>query len=79
MGARALRVPFVAPKRPLVARSAPFIAFINNGGTRRLQPDFGGYESPGSLNIYGFPFATVGGDQPKPRGSGFGVSPVFFG
>jgi hypothetical protein len=50
---------------PVDARSAPFIAFINNGGARRLHPDFGGYESPGSVRIYGFPFVVVTGDQPK--------------
>ena len=44
---------------PVDARSAQFIAFINNGGTRRLHPDFGGYESPGSVNIYGFPYVVV--------------------
>ncbi len=48
---------------PIDARSAPFIGFI--GGTRRLHPDFGGYESPGSVNIYGFPYLTVGAGQPK--------------
>jgi hypothetical protein len=48
---------------PVDARSAQFIGFI--GGTRRLHPDFGGYESPGSVNIYGFPYVVVGGDQPK--------------
>jgi hypothetical protein len=41
---------------PIDPRSAQFIAFVNNGGSRRLHPDFGGYESPGSLGIYGFPF-----------------------
>ena len=50
---------------PVDARSAQFITFVNNGGLRRLHPDFGGYESPGSVNIYGFPFAVVGGTQPK--------------
>jgi len=50
---------------PVDARSAQFIAFINNGGVRRLHPDFGGYESPGSVGIYGFPFVVVGGNQPK--------------
>ena len=44
-------------------RSAQFIAFI--GTTRRLHPDFGGYESPGSANVYGFPYLTVPGNQPK--------------
>ena len=32
---------------------------------RRLHPDFGGYESPGSVDIYGFPYVVVAGDQPK--------------
>ncbi|MEW6321913.1 MAG: hypothetical protein AB1635_12620 [Acidobacteriota bacterium] len=50
---------------PVDARSAQFIAFINNGGSRRLHPDFGGYASPGSVEIYGFPFIVVGGSQPK--------------
>jgi hypothetical protein len=50
---------------PVDARSAQFISFINNGGTRRLHPDFGGYESPGSVNIYGFPYLVVGADQPR--------------
>ncbi len=50
---------------PVDAQSAPFIAFINNGSPRRLHPDFGGYEFPGSQNIYGFPYVIVTGDQPK--------------
>ena len=40
---------------PIDADSAAFIAFINNGGTRRLHPDFGGEASPGSVAIYGMP------------------------
>jgi hypothetical protein len=48
---------------PTDARSAQFVSFI--GATRRLHPDFGGYESPGSVNVYGFPYLTVSGDQPK--------------
>ena len=50
---------------PVDTRSAQFIAFINNGGARRLHPDFGGYESPGSVGIYGFPYVVVGATQPK--------------
>ncbi len=50
---------------PVDSASANFIAFINNGGTRRLHPDFGGEESPGSTAIYGFPYAVVGGTQAK--------------
>jgi hypothetical protein len=50
---------------PLDPRSAQFIAFVNNGGMRRLHPDFGGYASPGGVDIYGFPYVVVGADQPK--------------
>lgn len=50
---------------PVDSRSAQFIAFINNGGTRRLHPDFGGFASPGSVEIYGFPYAVVSGNQPR--------------
>ena len=50
---------------PVDANSASYIAFINNGGTRRLHPDFGGEASPGSVDIYGMPYAIVDGAQPK--------------
>jgi hypothetical protein len=50
---------------PVDPRSAQFIAFINNGGARRLHPDFGGFASPGGVDIYGFPYVVVGADQPK--------------
>ena len=50
---------------PIDANSASYIAFINNGGTRRLHPDFGGEVSPGSVPIYGIPYAIVAGSQPK--------------
>ena len=50
---------------PVDANSASFIAFINNGGTRSLHPDFGGTASPGSVAIYGMPYAIVAGSQPK--------------
>lgn len=50
---------------PVDAGSAGYIAFINNGGTRRLHPDFGGEVRPGSVKVYGFPYAIVGGSQPK--------------
>jgi hypothetical protein len=49
---------------PVDARSAAFVSFINNGGTRRLHPDFGGDVTPGSVEIYGFPYAVVDGTQP---------------
>ncbi|BCT93544.1 hypothetical protein LYSHEL_25680 [Lysobacter helvus] len=49
---------------PVDGNSASFIAFLNNGGTRKLHPDFGGEESPGSTTIYGFPYAVVDGSQP---------------
>ena len=50
---------------PVDSNSAAFIAFINNGGTRRLHPDFGGDVSPGSVAIYGMPYVVVDGTQPK--------------
>jgi hypothetical protein len=50
---------------PVDANSASFIAFINNGGTRRLHPDFGGEVSTGSTAIYGFPYAIVDSTQAK--------------
>ena len=50
---------------PVDTNSASYIAFINNGGTRSLHPDFGGEVSPGSVAIYGMPYAIVDGSQPK--------------
>src|SRR5436190_8649384 len=50
---------------PVDPNSANFIAFINNGGTRRLHPDFGGEASPGGVDIYGMPYAIVDGSQAK--------------
>jgi hypothetical protein len=47
---------------PVDPNSAAYVSFINNGGTRRLHPDFGGEESPGSVNIYGMPYAVVDGN-----------------
>lgn len=49
---------------PVDVASASYIAFVNNGGTRRLHPDFG-VASPGSIDIYGMPYAIVDGSQPK--------------
>lgn len=48
---------------PVDGRSAAFIAFINNGGTRRLHPDFGG--DAGLTAIYGMPYIVVGAAQAK--------------
>jgi hypothetical protein len=48
---------------PVAPESAALIAFINNGGTRRLHPDFGGIAAPNE--IYGIPYVVVAGDQPK--------------
>jgi hypothetical protein len=50
---------------PLDAGSAAFIAFINNGGTRKLHPDLGGVVSPGGAQVYGMPYVVVDGTQPK--------------
>ena len=44
---------------PVDPRSAQFISFINNGGSRPLHPDFGGYESPASIGIYGSGMARI--------------------
>jgi hypothetical protein len=43
---------------PVDSNSANYIAFINNGGTRRLHPDFGGNAGTGYA-IYGMPYAVV--------------------
>ena len=43
---------------PVDPNSASFISFINNGGTRRLHPDFGGNADTGNA-IYGMPYAVV--------------------
>ena len=43
---------------PVDPNSASFISFINNGGTRRLHPDFGGNAGSGNA-IYGMPYAVV--------------------
>jgi len=48
---------------PVDAYSTSFIAYINDGGTRRLHPDFGGVA--GGDDIYGMPYAVVDGAQPK--------------
>ena len=48
---------------PVDASSGSYISFI--GATRRLHPDFGGDASPGSVDIYGFPYAVVDGAVPK--------------
>ena len=50
---------------PVDSSSASYIAFVNNGGTRHLHPDFGGEASPGSVDIYGMPYAIVDGSEPK--------------
>jgi hypothetical protein len=50
---------------PVDPASASYIAFVNNGGTRRMHPDFGGEESPGSEGIYGMPYVVVDGGTPK--------------
>jgi hypothetical protein len=50
---------------PIDQNSANYIGFISNGGTRHLHPDFGGEASPGSVAIYGMPYAIVDGTQAK--------------
>jgi hypothetical protein len=46
---------------PVDANSASFIGFINNGGARRLHPDFGGNDTSTGNGIYGMPYAVVTG------------------
>jgi hypothetical protein len=43
---------------PVDTNSSNFISFINNGGTRRLHPDFGGNAGSGN-DIYGMPYAAL--------------------
>ncbi len=50
---------------PVDSNSASYIGFINNGGTRRFHPDFGGEASPGSVAVYGMPYAVVEAAQAK--------------
>ena len=48
---------------PVDANSSGYIAFINNGGTRRLHPDLGGDASSAGdpYATYGMPYAVVTG------------------
>ena len=48
---------------PVDPNSASYISYV--GTTRRLHPDFGGDVSPGSVEIYGFPYAVVDSAVPK--------------
>ncbi len=50
---------------PVDPASASYITFINNGSTRKMHPDFGGSASPGSVDIYGFPYIVVDAAVPK--------------
>src|ERR1700687_5062058 len=45
---------------PVDPASANYIAFIG-GATQAMHPDFGGDVSPGSAQVYGFPYAVVDG------------------
>ena len=48
---------------PVDPNSANFINFI--GVSKATRPDFGGEVSPGSADVYGFPYVNVNGTQPK--------------
>lgn len=48
---------------PVDSSSSSFISFI--GTTRSAHPDFGGEASPGSVDIYGFPYVVVDGSTPR--------------
>ncbi|MBS0212125.1 MAG: hypothetical protein JSR26_02955 [Proteobacteria bacterium] len=57
-------------KAPVDPKSAGYIGYINNGGSRHLHPDFGGNASYGGPDAtYGFPYVVVDGV------SGSGKSP----
>jgi hypothetical protein len=49
---------------PVDSGSASYLAVINSRSAR-LHPDFGGDVSPGSTQIYGFPYAVVDGSLTK--------------
>ena len=46
---------------PVDTNSANYISFVNNGGTRRLHPDFGGNDTSTANGIYGMPYVVVRG------------------
>ena len=46
---------------PVDTNSANYTSFINNGGTRRLHPDFGSNDTSTANGIYGMPYAVVRG------------------
>ena len=48
---------------PVDPASAAYISFV--GTTRGLHPDFGGDVSPGSVDIYGFPYVIVDSSVPR--------------
>jgi hypothetical protein len=48
---------------PVDPASSSYIAFI--GSAKTLHPDFGGDASPGSVQVYGFPYAVVDGTLTK--------------
>lgn len=50
---------------PTDAESGNMITFINNGGTRRVHPDWGGDVGDGSGETYGIPFIIVDNTQAK--------------
>ena len=43
---------------PVDQNSSSYINFVNNGGTRKLHPDFGGNSGSGN-GIYGMPYAVL--------------------
>src|SRR6476646_7627924 len=44
-------------RAPIDPASASYVSFI--GATRTAHPDFGGNVSPGSVQVYGFPYIIV--------------------
>lgn len=52
-------------RAPVDSNSAAYISFVDNGSSRILHPDFGGDASGSGPDIYGMPWSTVSGNQPK--------------
>src|SRR5215472_3119916 len=50
---------------PLDPNSTNFINFINQGSVKHLHPDFGGEVSPGSVQIYGFPYIVTDSSEAR--------------
>jgi hypothetical protein len=50
---------------PVDPGSAGFVGYINGAGVRAMHPDFSGVLSADGVEIGGFPYIVVDGDQPR--------------